>query len=130
MTATCKLPTSYPRLLVKHLIVRVKYITLVNLLACDDHFEKRTRDPSDPHAPGADRVPFPEYPTCEDKSSQLAEHVIQWLTDPAEYHRRVMQLADLKSRFCATGASHAAAEYILRNLVSVRPGNASVSRAA
>jgi lipid-A-disaccharide synthase len=101
--------------LVKHLVVRVKYITLVNLLACEDRFE-RTRQPYDPHAAGADQVPFPEYPTCEDKSSQLAEHVVRWLTDPLEYHRRVSQLIDLKSRFCATGASAAAADYILQQL--------------
>ncbi len=112
--------------LVKHLVVRVKYITLVNLLACEDRFE-RTRQPYDPHAPGADQVPFPEYPTCEDKSAQLAEHVVRWLTDPLEYHRRVSQLIDLKSRFCATGASTAAADYILRKLTV---GDHHVSRAA
>jgi lipid-A-disaccharide synthase len=115
--------------LVKHLIVRVKYITLVNLLACEDRFE-RTRQPYDPHAAGAEKVPFPEYPTCEDKSAQLAEHVIRWLTDPSEYHQRVAQLADLKSRFCATGASTAAADYILRHLVPEKQVDPSVSRAA
>jgi lipid-A-disaccharide synthase len=97
-------------------VATVKYITLVNLLADDDPF---TSKPVvyDPKAPGADQVPFPEYPTWENKSDQLATHLVQWLTDEDEYARRVALLTDLKQRFGASGASRRAAQYILDRLV-------------
>ncbi len=99
----------------KHFLLQVKYMTLVNLLACDDRFDL-THAPFSPSQPGADQVPFPEYPTCEDKSAQIAAHVVQWLTAPAEYRRRVDQLVGLRSRFCKTGATQAATNYILHQL--------------
>jgi hypothetical protein len=85
-------------------------------LADDDPF---TSKPVvyDPKAPGADQVPFPEYPTWENKSDQLATHLVQWLTDEDEYARRVALLTDLKQRFGASGASRRAAQYILDRLV-------------
>ncbi len=61
---------------------KVKYITLVNLLATDGIGEADIT-PFDPLQPDADRVPFPEYLTSSDKSSQLAGHIIEWLRDPA-----------------------------------------------
>ncbi len=100
----------------KHFILQVKYMTLVNLLACDDRFDM-THAPFDPGHPGADKVPFPEYPTCEDKSAQIAAHVVQWLTEPAAYRQRVDQLVGLRSRFCVPGATVTAADYILDQLL-------------
>jgi lipid-A-disaccharide synthase len=103
-------------------LAKVKYITLVNLLADDNPFAHRPR-PFDPDAPNADDVPYPEYPTCEDKSRQLARHVVHWLQDDASYQRRLNQLAQLRTRFCTTGASQAAAAYILEHLPpATRPG--------
>jgi lipid-A-disaccharide synthase len=99
----------------KRFLLQCKYMTLVNLLACDDRFDL-THVPFDPGHPGAELVPFPEYPTCTDKSAQLAEHVIHWLRTPAEYRRRVDQLVGLRSRFCKPGATRKAAEYILSQL--------------
>ena len=101
--------------LAKHFLLRCKYMTLVNLLACEDRFDL-TYAPYDPRHPGAEQVPFPEYPTCRDKSAQLADHVIHWLRTPAEYRRRVDQLVELRARFCKPGATRRAAEYILRQL--------------
>lgn len=99
----------------KHCLLQCKYMTLVNLLACEDRFDL-THAPYDPRHPGADQVPFPEYPACTDKSAELAEHIVHWLRTPAEYRRRVDQLVGLRARFCKPGATRRAAEYILEKL--------------
>lgn len=112
----------------KHLLLNCKYMTLVNLLACEDRFDV-AHAPFDPAAPGAELVPFPEYPTCVDKSGQLADHVVHWLRTPAEYRRRVEQLVTLRSRFCKPGATRRAADYILGVLES-RVMPESLERAA
>ena len=103
-------------------------MTLVNLLACEDRFDV-AHAPFDPAAPGANLVPFPEYPTCVDKSGQLADHVVHWLRTPSEYRRRVEQLVTLRSRFCKPGATRRAADYILGVLES-RVMPESMERAA
>jgi lipid-A-disaccharide synthase len=56
---------------------------------------------------------FPEYLTCEDKSEQIARHVIDWLTIPGRRAERVAALAALKAQVARGGASRRAAEYIL-----------------
>jgi len=94
---------------------KVKYITLVNLLTADELYPQDIT-PFDPNQPDADRVLFPEYLTCEDKSVQIAGHVIEWLMDPPKREARVAQLAALKARVAHGGASSRAAEYILRAL--------------
>jgi lipid-A-disaccharide synthase len=112
---------------------KVKYITLVNLLA-NGGLEEECRDLEDarrglgtsvPSAVGSeegsgfrvqDSVLFPEYLTCEDKSAQIAGHVIQWLTDPAKRAARVEALARLKEEVAHGGASSRAAAYILAAL--------------
>jgi lipid-A-disaccharide synthase len=99
---------------------RVKYITLVNLLAGDELFPDDL-SPYDPAQPGADRVPFPEYLTCEDRSRQIAAHAIEWLTDEAKRQIKIAQLTDLKARVGHGGASRRAAEYILRELAPLPP---------
>ena len=99
---------------------KVKYITLVNLLATDELFPEDVT-PFDPAQEDADRVLFPEYLTCEDKSSQIAAHVIQWLTDRHKREARVAQLARLKSEVAHGGASSKAANYILDVLSGKQP---------
>ena len=94
---------------------KVKYITLVNLLTTDDVFPQDIR-PYDPHEPGAERVLFPEYLTCEDKSQQLAAHIIQWLTDADAREGLVAELGKLKARVGHGGASRLAAQYVLEEL--------------
>lgn len=94
---------------------KVRYITLVNLLTATDLFPKHvaTYDPNDP----ADaNVLMPEYLTCEDKSAQVAAHVIEWLTEPAKCEARVSQLAALKEQVGHGGASSRAADYMLHVL--------------
>jgi len=94
---------------------RVKYITLVNMLATDA-LDARDLSPFDPGQPDAEAIPFPEYLTCEDKSAQIAAHLVEWLTDEAARQRRVGRLARLKAEVAHGGASARAAEYILTTL--------------
>ena len=61
---------------------KVKYITLVNLLAADDPFPQDL-SPYNPNQPDAVKAPYPEYLTCEDKSRQIAAHITEWLTSSA-----------------------------------------------
>lgn len=96
---------------------KVKYITLVNLLAAEDPFSEDLT-PYDPNQEDADRVLFPEYLTCEDKSSQIAAHIIEWLTKAEVRERRVAALTELKTQVAHGGASRHAAEYILNTLAA------------
>jgi lipid-A-disaccharide synthase len=99
---------------------KVRYITLVNLLTATDLFPKRvaTYDPNDPVDA---HVLMPEYLTCEDKSQQVADHIVEWLTQPAKRAERAAQLTALKERVGHGGASCRAADYILHVLESRRP---------
>jgi lipid-A-disaccharide synthase len=98
---------------------KVRYITLVNLLTATDLFPKRvaTYNPSDPVDV---HVLMPEYLTCQDKSRELAGHVIEWLTRPETRTQRVSQLTALKERVGHGGASLRAADYMLEVLDSRR----------
>jgi lipid-A-disaccharide synthase len=91
---------------------KVKYITLVNLLSTDELYPQDLA-PYNPSQADADKVLFPEYLTCEDKSEQIAGHLIEWLMDPAKRAARVVQLEALKDKVAHGGASSRAAQYIL-----------------
>jgi lipid-A-disaccharide synthase len=98
--------------------LKVRYITLVNLLTTDDLFPRKVatydaNDPADAH------VLMPEYLTSEDRSAQIAGHVVGWLTDPAQRAESVRRLGDLKVKIGHGGASCRAAEYILAELSQV-----------
>jgi lipid-A-disaccharide synthase len=58
-------------------------------------------------------VLFPEYLTWEDKSGQLAAHIVEWLRDPAKRTARIEALTALKTEVAHGGASNRAAQYIL-----------------
>jgi lipid-A-disaccharide synthase len=96
---------------------KVKYITLVNLLVADELFP-RDLSPFDPRQKDADRVLFPEYLTCKDRSPQIAAHLIDWLTDAKARQERVAALAQPRDKVGHAGASSRAADYILKTLVS------------
>ena len=106
---------SRPAFFVQRFFRKVRYITLVNLLTTKDLFPKRVAvyDAKDPADAG---VLLPEYLTCEDKSEQVAEHIVEWLTEPAKRAARVGQLAELKERVANGGASRQAAEYLMNVL--------------
>jgi lipid-A-disaccharide synthase len=94
---------------------RVKYITLVNLLSTDELFPK-DMTPYDPATDTSGKVLFPEYLTYDDKSQQIAGHVVEWLLNEQARERVVERLAELRSRVAAGGASAAAAQYIVAEL--------------
>jgi len=98
---------------------KVKYITLVNLLSTEEVFPKDLA-PFDPAQEDAEKVLFPEYLTCEDKSVRIAAHIVEWLVDRAKREDKVAELARLKAKVAAGGASRRAAEYIL-NILAGRP---------
>ncbi|HEY2827237.1 MAG TPA: lipid-A-disaccharide synthase [Pirellulales bacterium] len=97
---------------VQKIFRRVKYITLVNLLTAKVLFPTDTT-PYSPEDPDADRVLFPEYLTSEDKSLQIASHVIGWLSKDEQRDGLVAQLAELKAKVGHGGASQTAAKLIL-----------------
>lgn len=94
---------------------RVKYITLVNLLNAEELYP-RDLTPYEPGQPGAERVLFPEYLTSADRSSDLASHVVEWLTQPATMRGRIAGLQELKRQVGQPGATVRAAAYILATL--------------
>lgn len=94
---------------------KVKYITLVNLLTTDEIFPEDVT-PFDPSQPDADRVLFPEYLACDDKSTQVAAHVVEWLTNEPARQQRVAQLEALRDEVGHGGAAGHAADYILETL--------------
>jgi hypothetical protein len=98
----------------------VKYITLVNLLSTGKLYTGDI-EPYDPSQPDAEKVLFPEYLTCEDKSPQVAGHIIEWLTKPERRTARVEQLKKLRADVAHGGASNHAAEYILNILAERKP---------
>ncbi len=96
-------------------LLKVPYITLVNLISTG-RLERAPAKTVDDSTASDANVLFPEYPTCEDRSPQLAAHVVEWLTDEDRYSDRVAELAELKARLCHGGASRKAANYLLTTL--------------
>jgi lipid A disaccharide synthetase len=92
--------------------LKVKYITLVNLLAADDPFLARGQR-YDSAAACARDVPLPEYLTWRDVSGALADQLIVWLSDVEEHARSRARLTAVKQQYAATGASATAAAYVL-----------------
>ncbi len=103
-------------------LVKVRYITLVNLLAADQ-IDADAEHPAmyERNAPGHERVLLPEYPTWRDRSADLASHVTEWLTDEPARQRAIAGLANLRDQAARGGASQTAAEYILRQLAPHEP---------
>jgi len=97
---------------VQSLFRTVRYITLVNLLTAEDPFAERAAGIYDPNDARDAHVLMPEYLTCKDRSADLAEHVVTWLTDASQYAAVEKSLAELKERVGQGGASQRAAEYI------------------
>jgi lipid-A-disaccharide synthase len=94
---------------------RVRYITLVNLLATDDIFFGASQTAGAKTA--ADEPPlFPEFVTCTDKSAEMARQIVAWLVHRDERARLVARLDALKGQVAHGGASGRAATYILAEL--------------
>jgi lipid-A-disaccharide synthase len=99
---------------------QVPYITLVNLLVAKELFPARVR-PFDPDSPGAEQVVFPEYLTCEDRTADMARHLVDWLRDGRKRTDCIGRLAALREKVAHGGASSRAADYILAELALLPP---------
>lgn len=95
---------------VKPLLIRCRFITLVNLLATDN-IERTVDWTYDPTQPDND-VPYPEFPWLKSPVEHVTTLASQWLNDPTELQRREIRLQELKSAYAAAGATERAASYI------------------
>ena len=87
----------------------------MNLIASSQPFVPLERD-WHPDDPDGEDIPMPEYPTCTDKSAEIAGHVIQWLSDSESYDESVAQLSILSEMYGHPGASQRAAVFIMESL--------------
>lgn len=99
-------------MLMTKLLVKVRYITLVNLL-WTSRIEKDSREIFDPDAKGSEPVPFPEYVTIDNSGSKCARHLIRWLRNPEALENQRQTIRDLKERVAELGASARGAQIIL-----------------
>jgi lipid-A-disaccharide synthase len=74
-------------------LVKLRYFTLVNLLAGEEM--------------------FPEIATSRDESAWIASHLSRWLGDAGERERLVARLAELRGRVAVPGACDRAADFLL-----------------
>jgi hypothetical protein len=87
----------------------------VNLLVSERRFEPQDEyDPSD--VANLAEAPFPEYLTVEDRSAEMAHHIIRWITDENCRQQTIAALQPLRETFVHPGASKRAAKYILEKL--------------
>ena len=68
-----------------------------------------------------ERLPMPEYLTYQDKSAEIAAHIVRWLSDPRAFETQQSRLGELRSRFGQSGASAKAADLVLENITSKQP---------
>lgn len=97
------------------LLLRSRYITLVNLMAVDDIRKTRWRA-YDPDRPGAEPTLMPEYLTCGNPSAAVARRAIDWLTQPQARRQAVAQLDELARKYAQPGATARAADYLWSQL--------------
>ena len=103
-------------------LIKVKFITLVNLLASEEPFLQAGQK-YDPARARDESVLLPEYLTHQDRSAEMAARISDWCRDPQKYAQRVHALAQLKDKYAKVGASSFAAEYMLEKLA--RPSAAT-----
>ncbi len=102
-------------MLAQAFVLRTRYITLVNLIACAN-IRKTSWRPYDPDAVAAEPVPMPEYMTSTDCSQAVAARAVGWLSDEQARLEKVAELDELAKRVALPGASRLAADYILEQL--------------
>ena len=104
---------------------RVKYISLVNLLAADaagrSIFCEGRRAPAELSARDLEPVLFPELLTGRDRSADAARFLLGWLTDPAALEAARARLAALRARVASDGAGKTSFE-LAADAVSARLG--------
>ena len=106
------------------ILMRTKFITLVNLIATTD-IRKKTWGPFDPERYPNDAI-MPEYMTTGDVSQFVANHVVGWLKDEDRRNEKVAQLDAVANQYAIPGATSRAADYIIGKLRK----SSSVAKAA
>jgi lipid-A-disaccharide synthase len=102
-------------MLAQAVLLKTKFITLVNLIATSD-IKKKSWGPYDPDTEGAETVLMPEYLTTGNPSASIAKRAIVWLTDQNARNAKAAELDVLASRFAIPGATNKAADYLLNQL--------------
>lgn len=97
------------------ILLRTKFITLVNLIAATD-IRKTTWAPHNPDAKNAAPTVMPEYLTSGDPSESVSRWIMKWFTDPDVYQKKVAEMDRLANTFARPGATDRAADYILKEL--------------
>jgi len=112
-------------MLLQAMLIRVRFITLVNLIAVKDIRRKSWRpyDPDLTSNDAADQAVMPEYLTAGNPSKQMARHVIGWFRDPESKQAVVQRLDDLANQYARPGATAKAADYIIGQLTSSGTSN-------
>lgn len=87
---------------------RVRFISLVNLLAADacgeSIFYPTRRAPARPSEKERSLALYPEFLTGRDLSAEAARPLIEWLAEPEKLARRRTELARLRDRVSAGGS--------------------------
>ena len=108
---------------------RVRFITLVNLLACRDHIgpirpvllPPWSVPPADPEAV------FPEYLAVQDPAERAAGQVVEWLCNPVAIGQARARVAAVAARVAHHGSAAQAAQAVLAIASGAAPAGA-VSR--
>ncbi len=108
---------------------RVRFITLVNLLACRNPIGRiepvllppRQVAPADPEAV------FPEYLSVQDPADRVAAHVVEWLQNPAAIGRARARVAAVAARVAHPGSAARAAQVVLEIAAGTAPVRAGVA---
>ena len=113
--ATILYKVNYIQRVITRLLGRVRYMTLVNLLASEKRFDWLGQN-YDPELLEGAEVPLPEYPTRRDKSAAIAAHLVRWLEDESRHRQTVDWLHSLSEKYVIPGATRRAAQYIIEVL--------------
>ncbi len=103
---------SWLYMLMRPYYLKVKFITLVNLIETDD-IGATSRKIYDPDAPDAIPTVMPEYLTPVDRSADMAGHVIGWFKNPETAAEKSAKMDELATKYALPGATERAADYIL-----------------
>lgn len=96
-------------------LVNIQYMTLANLLTTPVLHPKH-KVPYSRHDAQHEHVLFPEYPDWRDRSADIAQHAIDWLTDEPARQLLIGKMERLRDSLAIGGASARAAEYILQHI--------------
>ena len=97
------------------ILIRCKFMTLVNLIATKD-ITRKTWRPYDPDATGAEDAVMPEYLTTGDPSEKVAARAVALLNDQSLRQKNIDRLDELARQYAIPGATDRAADYILENV--------------